>query len=119
MAAEILPYGVLLPYEVYRGSLRLDGQTVANLELLENRDGGGRAGQNLDSRRRSDSFELKIVDHVIGDPIISYYITESSRRISTYIVLDVDAAVSCSILYTRKALYHLFLVQGEVRPLAI
>jgi hypothetical protein len=42
---ELLPNGVLHSYEVFRGSLRLDGQTIANLELLENRDDGGRAGQ--------------------------------------------------------------------------
>jgi DNA mismatch repair protein MSH6 len=44
---ELLPNGVLLSYEVFRGSLRLDGQSIANLELLENKDDGGRAGQTL------------------------------------------------------------------------
>ncbi len=44
---ELLPNGVLLSYEVFRGSLRLDGQSIANLELLENKDDGGRAGQIL------------------------------------------------------------------------
>lgn len=45
MNDELLPNGVLHSYEVFQGSLRLDGQTIANLELLENRDDGGRAGQ--------------------------------------------------------------------------
>ncbi len=43
--SELLPSGVLLPYEVYRGALRLDGDTIVNLELLENRDDGGRTGE--------------------------------------------------------------------------
>ncbi|KAG6546638.1 hypothetical protein Mapa_011827 [Marchantia paleacea] len=41
---ELLPNGFLCQYEVFKGSLRLDGQTVSNLELLENRDDGGKAG---------------------------------------------------------------------------
>jgi DNA mismatch repair protein MSH6 len=45
--SELLPSGVLLPYEVYRGALRLDGDTIVNLELLENRDDGGRTGTLL------------------------------------------------------------------------
>lgn len=44
---ELLPNGFLCPYEVFKGSLRLDGQTVSNLELLENRDDGGKAGARL------------------------------------------------------------------------
>ncbi len=44
--SELLPSGVLLPYEVYRGALRLDGDTIVNLELLENRDDGGRTGED-------------------------------------------------------------------------
>jgi hypothetical protein len=44
--SELLPSGLLLSYEVYRGALRLDGDTIVNLELLENRDDGGRAGQD-------------------------------------------------------------------------
>jgi DNA mismatch repair ATPase MutS len=44
---ELLPNGVLLSYEVFRGSLRVDGQSIANLELLENKDDGGRAGHTL------------------------------------------------------------------------
>ncbi|CAK9237431.1 unnamed protein product [Sphagnum jensenii] len=44
---ELLPSGLLLSYEVYRGALRLDGDTIVNLELLENRDDGGRAGTLL------------------------------------------------------------------------
>lgn len=45
MNDELLPNGVLLSYEVFRGSLRLDGQSIVNLELLENKDDGSRAGQ--------------------------------------------------------------------------
>lgn len=44
---ELLPNGFLLSYEVFRGSLRLDGQSIANLELLENKDDGGRAGESV------------------------------------------------------------------------
>ncbi len=44
--SELLPSGVLLPYEVYRGALRLDGDTIVNLELLENRDDGGQTGED-------------------------------------------------------------------------
>ncbi|GAQ86033.1 putative MutS homolog 6-2 [Klebsormidium nitens] len=52
VAAEMLPRGELSSYAVYRGSLRLDGQTLQNLELLQNAADGGRAGTllaNLDS----------------------------------------------------------------------
>lgn len=42
---ELLPNGVLSPYEIYKGSLRLDGQTVDNLELLQNRSDGGTRGE--------------------------------------------------------------------------
>ncbi|CAM6101701.1 unnamed protein product [Calypogeia fissa] len=44
---ELLPNGVLSPYEIYKGSLRLDGQTVDNLELLQNRTNGGKEGTLL------------------------------------------------------------------------
>lgn len=45
--SDLLPHGELLPYELHARSLRLDGQTLANLELLENSQDGGRAGTLL------------------------------------------------------------------------
>lgn len=47
VAAEMLPRGELSSYAVYRGSLRLDGQTLQNLELLQNVADGGRSGTLL------------------------------------------------------------------------
>ncbi|XP_024516949.1 DNA mismatch repair protein MSH7 isoform X1 [Selaginella moellendorffii] len=43
MDAEIYN-GVLCAYELYWGFMRLDGQTIANLELLANTANGGKAG---------------------------------------------------------------------------
>ncbi|KAL3690978.1 hypothetical protein R1sor_004629 [Riccia sorocarpa] len=42
-----LLYELLCPFEIFKWSLRLDGPTVSNLELLENRDDGGTAGTLL------------------------------------------------------------------------
>ncbi|KAJ7570918.1 hypothetical protein O6H91_01G139800 [Diphasiastrum complanatum] len=44
---ELLPNAELYPYEVYRGSLRLDGQTTTNLELLKNSANGSKSGSLL------------------------------------------------------------------------
>jgi hypothetical protein len=47
VANEMLPRGELSSYAVYQGSLRLDGQTLQNLELLQNAADGGKAGTLL------------------------------------------------------------------------
>eukprot|EP00850_Spirogloea_muscicola_P003254 SM000013S26423 [mRNA] locus=s13:336904:342893:+ [translate_table: standard] len=44
---ELLRHGDLRRYEVYAGSLRLDGQTLVNLELLGNSADHGKAGTLL------------------------------------------------------------------------
>jgi hypothetical protein len=38
---ELLSNAVLLSYEVFQGLLRIDGQSIENLELLENKDDRG------------------------------------------------------------------------------
>jgi hypothetical protein len=44
---ELLSNAVLLSYEVFQGLLRIDGQSIENLELLENKDDRGWPGQTL------------------------------------------------------------------------
>ncbi|XP_021723674.1 DNA mismatch repair protein MSH7-like [Chenopodium quinoa] len=44
MLDDVLCYGAVLPYQVYRGCLRMDGQTLINLEVFQNNADGGSAG---------------------------------------------------------------------------
>lgn len=44
---ELLKEGLLAPYKVYGGSLRLDGQTLSNLEIFKNNADGGKSGTLL------------------------------------------------------------------------
>ncbi|KNA19440.1 hypothetical protein SOVF_061540 [Spinacia oleracea] len=44
MLDDVLCYGDVLPYQVYRGCLRMDGQTLINLEVFHNNADGGSAG---------------------------------------------------------------------------
>ncbi|GMH18025.1 hypothetical protein Nepgr_019866 [Nepenthes gracilis] len=44
MLDEVLCNGDILPYQVYKGCLRLDGQTLINLEIFGNNSDGGPAG---------------------------------------------------------------------------
>lgn len=37
--------GSILPYEVYKGCLRMDGQTMVNLEIFSNNVDGGTSGK--------------------------------------------------------------------------
>lgn len=43
--------GDILPYEVYRGSLRMDGQTLDNLEIFTNNTDGGASGKYFTSNK--------------------------------------------------------------------
>ena len=42
---DALRNGSILPYEVFRGCLRMDGQTMANLEIFSNSEDGGTSGK--------------------------------------------------------------------------
>lgn len=44
---DVLRNGDVLPYQVYRGCLRMDGQTMVNLEIFRNNDDGGPSGTCL------------------------------------------------------------------------
>ncbi|XP_031505729.1 DNA mismatch repair protein MSH7 [Nymphaea colorata] len=44
MLSDALRNGELLPYEIYRNSLRMDGQTLVNLEIFNNNADGGTSG---------------------------------------------------------------------------
>lgn len=44
---DVLRNGDLLPYQVYRGCLKMDGQTLVNLEIFSNNADGGPAGKCL------------------------------------------------------------------------
>ncbi|KAL2479725.1 DNA mismatch repair protein MSH7 [Abeliophyllum distichum] len=41
---DVLRNGDIIPYEVYRGCLRMDGQTLVNLEIFSNNADGGPSG---------------------------------------------------------------------------
>lgn len=41
---DALRNGDIIPYEVYRGCLRMDGQTLVNLEIFNNNADGGPSG---------------------------------------------------------------------------
>ncbi|GMY35996.1 DNA mismatch repair protein MSH7 isoform X2 [Fagus crenata] len=44
MLDDVLRNGDILPYQVYRGCLRMDGQTLVNLEIFSNNADGGPSG---------------------------------------------------------------------------
>ncbi|KAG9140348.1 hypothetical protein Leryth_018517 [Lithospermum erythrorhizon] len=44
MLDDVLRNGDILSYELYKGCLRLDGQTLVNLEIFNNNDDGGTSG---------------------------------------------------------------------------
>ncbi|CAN0900774.1 DNA mismatch repair protein MSH7 [Linum grandiflorum] len=44
MLDDVLRNGDVLPYEVYKGCLKLDGQTLVNLEIFSNNADGGLSG---------------------------------------------------------------------------
>ncbi|XP_065851498.1 DNA mismatch repair protein MSH7 [Euphorbia lathyris] len=44
MLHDVLQNGDILPYQVYRGCLRMDGQTFINLEIFNNNHDGGLSG---------------------------------------------------------------------------
>ena len=41
---DVLCNGDVFPYQVYRGCLRMDGQTLINLEIFNNNADGGSTG---------------------------------------------------------------------------
>ncbi|PPD72959.1 hypothetical protein GOBAR_DD30144 [Gossypium barbadense] len=45
MLKDILQSGDVLPYHVYQGCLRIDGQTIVNLEIFSNSADGGSSGK--------------------------------------------------------------------------
>ena len=42
---DVLRNGDIFPYQVYRGCLRMDGQTLINLEIFSNTADGGPSGK--------------------------------------------------------------------------
>lgn len=44
---DTLRNGDILPYQVYSGCLRMDGQTLVNLEIFSNNADGGTSGESL------------------------------------------------------------------------
>ncbi|OUZ99913.1 DNA mismatch repair protein MutS [Macleaya cordata] len=49
MLVDVLSNGEILPYQVYKGCLRMDGQTLVNLEIFTNNADGGPAGNCVTS----------------------------------------------------------------------
>lgn len=46
---DVLRNADILPYQVYKGCLRMDGQTLVNLEVFSNSADGGSSGQCVHS----------------------------------------------------------------------
>lgn len=44
---DVLRSGDVFPYQVYKGCLRMDGQTLMNLEIFSNNADGGASGKFL------------------------------------------------------------------------
>lgn len=42
---DVVRNGDILPYQVYRGCLKMDGQTLVNLEIFSNNADGGPSGK--------------------------------------------------------------------------
>lgn len=42
---DVLLNGDIYPYQVYRGCLKMDGQTLVNLEIFNNNADGGQSGK--------------------------------------------------------------------------
>ncbi|KAL5729308.1 DNA mismatch repair protein msh7 [Ranunculus cassubicifolius] len=103
MLNDILCNGDVLPYLVYRGCLRLDGQSLVNLEIFGNNVDGGTEGtlyKYLDNCLTSSgkrllrswichplkdvgeiSDRLDVVEGLINNPETSYLIAQYLRKI--------------------------------------
>ncbi|KAL5697258.1 DNA mismatch repair protein msh7 [Ranunculus cassubicifolius] len=100
MLNDILCNGDVLPYLVYRGCLRLDGQSLVNLEIFGNNVDGGTLYKYLDNCLTSSgkrllrswichplkdvgeiSDRLDVVEGLINNPETSYLIAQYLRKI--------------------------------------
>ncbi|KAH9330915.1 hypothetical protein KI387_003023, partial [Taxus chinensis] len=101
--ADLLQNGVVCPYDVYSGSLRLDGQTLSNLEIFNNnadRSDKGTLFKHLDHcatsfgkrllRRwichplrsvRKINYRLEVVEELIARPEIVGCLSERLRKL--------------------------------------
>jgi DNA mismatch repair ATPase MutS len=66
---ELLKHTTVCPYTLYTGAMRLDGPTLANLELVESAEGGREVGSHLSILRgifvsKYHSAELAVSIHV-------------------------------------------------------
>ncbi|KAI3709518.1 hypothetical protein L2E82_39280 [Cichorium intybus] len=100
---DALKNGNILPYEVYRGCLRMDGQTMANLEIFSNNADGGTSGtlyKYLDNCITSSgkrllrrwlchplkdieeiNRRLNVVEQLMGHPDITSLIAQYLRKL--------------------------------------
>lgn len=60
---EVMRNGDIFSYEVYKGFLRMDGQTLVNLEIFNNNADGGPSGSNFISLSLSPCFKLNVYFH--------------------------------------------------------
>jgi DNA mismatch repair protein MSH6 len=103
MVVDDLRNGDILPYEVYKGCLRMDGQTLVNLEIFSNSADGGSSGtlfKYLDncvtqSGKRllrswichplndveKVNFRLDVVDELISHSEVLLLIAQSLRKL--------------------------------------
>uniref|UniRef100_A0A7I4EG59 DNA mismatch repair proteins mutS family domain-containing protein n=1 Tax=Physcomitrium patens TaxID=3218 RepID=A0A7I4EG59_PHYPA len=114
---ELLPNGVLLSYEVFRGSLRLDGQSIVNLELLENKDDGSRAGTLLDYLDKCvTKFGKRMLRRWICHPLQNT--AELNDRLDAVEELSSREEMACLIREDLRVLPDLERLVARVRGLA-
>ncbi|KAI9128946.1 hypothetical protein K1719_000429 [Acacia pycnantha] len=103
MLEDILQNGDIYPYQVYRGCLKMDGQTLVNLEIFSNNADGGQSGtlyKYLDSCVTSSgkrvlrswichplkdvdgiNNRLDVVDGLVSHPEIVSHITQHLQKL--------------------------------------
>ncbi|KAI4380038.1 hypothetical protein MLD38_006269 [Melastoma candidum] len=103
MLDDVLKNGDISPYELYKGCLRMDGQTLLNLEVFNNSINGGLSGtllKHLDNCITSSgkrllrlwmchplkdveciNNRLKVVDILVGNPELVVIIGQNLRKL--------------------------------------
>lgn len=100
---NLLRNGAVSPYEVYKGSLRLDGQTLSNLEIFNNNADGGKEGtlfQYLDNC--TTPFGKRLLRRWICHPLRS--VREVNYRLDAVEEFKTRPEIASSILERLRKL---------------
>ncbi|KAI3670995.1 hypothetical protein L1987_87641 [Smallanthus sonchifolius] len=111
---DALRNGSIFPYEVYRGCLRMDGQTMANLEIFNNNADGGTSGtlyKYLDNCVTLSGKGLlrRWLCHPLKD------VEEINRRLNVVEEFMGHAEISALIAQHLKKLPHLERFLGQIK----